>query len=150
MEWKRSVGQWLCLLAATYWNDAYQHKGMLGSRADDSAEFRALFWKRWSRLNRSHRLHELIEGIEEALLEKLDPSTRLQNSFELALQQWREDSANGWRNIRNSILETMQVLCTHEKLTAKLYDRYYIGGPGRASVPPSGTNSKRSGRRRYE
>ena len=71
-----------------------------------SAEVQSLFWDRWSDLNRTHRLHELIEGegIREALLEKLDTSIRLHNSYREAADCWSVVTADGWRKIRESIL----------------------------------------------
>ena len=62
-EWMRGAGQWLCLLSATYWHDAFQFRAMVdsqphGRRAD--AEFPTLFWERWEIVNKKFRLHELV------------------------------------------------------------------------------------------
>jgi hypothetical protein len=135
-EWRRSVGQWLCLLAVTYWHDALQYLAVVNSAPrslNTSKSFWLLFWDRWESLNKAHRLHEMVAEIRHDLRLALPGSSEVWVHLKDADRLWDggNGSPDGWLVVRQGVLDTMRQLCQPDKskdikLKEKLYDQYFI------------------------
>ena len=126
-EWKRSAGQWLCLLAATYWHDALEYLETCdrdSASLCDDREFPDLFWQRWQTTNEGFRFSRLVndDRIKTRIYHRFSPFSRVHNMRVGATRGRGHPDPSRWFAIRGHVLDAMKALAEDEDLLRTLTD----------------------------
>jgi hypothetical protein len=99
IECQRSAGQWLCLMAATYWHDFINYQFLASQQSNmeqlrEDRGFSELFWERWKSVNNVYRFPNLVDDKEKDniwtfIMPLLPTDTRRHNLWTTVHDAWK-------------------------------------------------------------